>query len=184
MKYIFYKIIFLNGKNKRIYKKESSIKLYCKLNGKMIDIKKYKELCKKPKTKKVKSTKTKKTYKKVKTKSLKKTKTYRGGVEAKELRELREEINEFNNIDQKSLETSEDYDYLIDLHTRIGDARTKSMRFGNVNDNIHLIPMHSKVYKILLRHGYTLAENGRDFIRPAVGGARPRGRVSRLTHRY
>jgi len=94
MKYIFYRIILVNGKNKRVYKKETSIKLYCKLNGKMIDIKKYKELCKKPKTKKVKSTRTKKVkstrtkkvkstktkkVKSTKTKKFKKTKTYQGG---------------------------------------------------------------------------------------------------------
>ena len=40
MKYIFYKIIFFNGKNKRIYKKKSSIKLY--LVGHKIRL--YKEL--------------------------------------------------------------------------------------------------------------------------------------------
>ena len=74
MKYIFYRIILFNGKNKRVYKKETSIKLYCKLNGKMIDIKKYKELCKKLKPKKVKSTKTKK-VKSTKTKKVKSTKT-------------------------------------------------------------------------------------------------------------
>ena len=94
MKYIFYRIILFNGKNKRVYKKETSIKLYCKLNGKMIDIKKYKELCKKLKPKKVKSTKTKKVkstktkkvkstktkkVKSTKTKKVKSTKTYRGG---------------------------------------------------------------------------------------------------------
>lgn len=55
MKYIFYRIVLFNGKNKKVYKKEeSSLKLYCKLNGKMIDIKKYKEMCKKTKPQKSK----------------------------------------------------------------------------------------------------------------------------------
>lgn len=49
MGYIFYRIVLLNGVNKNVYKKENSIKLYCRLNGKMIDIKKYKQLCKPPK---------------------------------------------------------------------------------------------------------------------------------------
>lgn len=55
MGYIFYRIVLLNGVNKNVYKKENSIKLYCKLNGKMIDIKKYKQLCKVPKKSKTKS---------------------------------------------------------------------------------------------------------------------------------
>lgn len=49
MGYIFYRIVLLNGVNKNVYKKENSIKLYCRFNGKMIDIKKYKQLCKPPK---------------------------------------------------------------------------------------------------------------------------------------
>jgi len=55
MGYIFYRIVLLNGVNKNVYKKENSIKLYCRLNGKMIDIKKYKQLCKVPKKSKTKS---------------------------------------------------------------------------------------------------------------------------------
>jgi hypothetical protein len=55
MGYIFYRIVLLNGVNKNVYKKENSIKLYCRLNGKMIDIKKYKQLCKAPKKSKSKS---------------------------------------------------------------------------------------------------------------------------------
>tara|TARA_B100001540_G_scaffold317748_1_gene352603 strand:+ start:27651 stop:28316 length:666 start_codon:yes stop_codon:yes gene_type:complete len=54
MGYIFYRIVLLNGVNKNVYKKENSIKLYCRLNGKMIDIKKYKKLCKPPKKSKAK----------------------------------------------------------------------------------------------------------------------------------
>lgn len=49
MTYIFYKIVKINNKNKRVYKKKNSRKLYCKYNGKMIQVKKYKELCKKTK---------------------------------------------------------------------------------------------------------------------------------------
>ena len=55
MGYIFYRIVLLNGVNKNVYKKENSIKLYCRFNGKMIDIKKYKQLCKPPKKSKSKS---------------------------------------------------------------------------------------------------------------------------------
>lgn len=54
MGYIFYRIVLVNGVNKNVYKKENSIKLYCRLNGKMIDIKKYKQLCKPPKKSKAK----------------------------------------------------------------------------------------------------------------------------------
>ena len=54
MKFIFYRVVLFNGKNKKVYKEESSLKLYCKLNGKMIDIKKYKKMCKKPKTQNLK----------------------------------------------------------------------------------------------------------------------------------
>lgn len=55
MGYIFYRIVLLNGVNKNVYKKENSIKLYCRFNGKMIDIKKYKQLCKPPKKSKSKT---------------------------------------------------------------------------------------------------------------------------------
>jgi hypothetical protein len=60
MKFIFYRVVLFNGKNKKVYKEESSLKLYCKLNGKMIDIKKYKKMCKKPKTQKSKKNSRKK----------------------------------------------------------------------------------------------------------------------------
>ena len=59
MTYIFYKIATINNKNKRVYKKKNSRKLYCKSNGKMIEVKKYKELCKKKKPTKVKNYKKK-----------------------------------------------------------------------------------------------------------------------------
>lgn len=49
MSYTFYKIVTISNKNKRVYKKKNSRKLYCKYNGKMIQVKKYKELCKKTK---------------------------------------------------------------------------------------------------------------------------------------
>ena len=49
MTYIFYKIVKINNKNKRVYKKKNYRKLYCKYNGKMIQVKKYEELCKKTK---------------------------------------------------------------------------------------------------------------------------------------
>lgn len=71
MGYIFYRIVLLNGVNKNVYKKENSIKLYCRLNGKMIDIKKYKQLCKPPKKSKAKS----KSKSKSKAKSKAKSKT-------------------------------------------------------------------------------------------------------------
>ena len=84
MGYIFYRIILLNGKKKNVYNKQNSIKLYCKLNGKMIDIKEYKKLCKKPKVKKTVKKKKKKTVKKkskktVKTKSKKNKRVVKKG---------------------------------------------------------------------------------------------------------
>jgi|TARA_Y100000389_G_scaffold179821_1_gene194219 hypothetical protein len=158
MKYIFYKIIFFNGKNKRIYKKESSIKLYCKLNGKMIDIKKYKELCKKPKTKKVKSTKTKKTSKKVKStktkktskkvksKKFKKTKIYNGGDKLKSYEELR-------RIDLQSIDNIMTND-LKSLYNQVRWMRSNLMATGNEMNSNRLITLQDKVYKQLLARGY------------------------------
>ena len=173
MKYIFYRIFLFNGKNKKVYKKETSIKLYCKLNGKMIDIKKYKELCKKSKTKKVKSTKTKKTSKKVKTKKFKKTKTYRGGDKLKTLEELK-------NIDLQSINNNTGDDALKSLYNQLRIVRSEIMQNGNVMDNYSLIPLHDKVYKILIGRGYTLSLDGTEW----SGGAHPRKRVRRFTHRY
>jgi hypothetical protein len=74
MGYIFYRIVLLNGVNKNVYKKENSIKLYCRLNGKMIDIKKYKQLCKPPKKSKSKAKSKAKSKTKPNTKSKIKTK--------------------------------------------------------------------------------------------------------------
>ena len=153
MKYIFYKIIFFNGKNKRIYKKKSSIKLYCKLNGKMIDIKKYKELCKKSKIKKVKSTKTKKTSKKVKSKKLKKTKRYRGGDNNVTI----EELLLYNNI--QNVMNTEDQN-LLSLYTKVEDRRSWERKHGEWDNNVTLIPVTKAISDELIKRGYRLDDMG------------------------
>lgn len=174
MKYIFYKIIFFNGKNKRIYKKKSSIKLYCKLNGKMIDIKKYKELCKKSKIKKVKSTKTKKTSKKVKSKKLKKTKRYRGGVSdvvmdasldenfsphipPPDNNVTIEELLLYNNI--RNVRNTEDQN-LLSLYTKVEDRRSWERKHGEWDNNVTLIPVTKAISDELIKRGYRLDDMG------------------------
>lgn len=46
MKYIFYKKKLINGKKRRLYKKEGSNKLYLKHKGRMVNIVKYKKYLK------------------------------------------------------------------------------------------------------------------------------------------
>ena len=118
MKYIFYKIVLFNGKNKKVYKKEaSSLKLYCKLNGKMIDIKKYKEMCKKAKPQKSK--------KKIVKKKIKK---YRGGdpyiYTIDELKRLtKNDINKIIKDDQRN-DSGPDYEYsnVLNLLNQLDNA--------------------------------------------------------------
>ena len=55
MRYILYKKKYINGKKRRLYKKEGSNKLYLKHKGRMLNIVKYKKYMKKKKIKQKKT---------------------------------------------------------------------------------------------------------------------------------
>ena len=142
MGYIFYKIILLNGKKKSVYNKKNSIKLYCKLNSKMIDIKKYKELCKKPKVKKTIKRKSKKDKEVVK----KRVKKRGGGI-----------FNNFFNWFSSSGKTQDEKDLINaeakydEIHNiaekKCGEERDKAIEVSNEVQRLKLKIEQTKIEK-------------------------------------